>query len=70
MRSLRVPAPDISQLKFYDCLGGLFPHGVNKHKHTFEAVCVTLQYAMDLGKPIFDVIHQQQQDKNKRQKQR
>jgi hypothetical protein len=53
----------------------LFPHGVNKHKHTFEAVCVTLQYAMDLGKPIFDVIHlqqqqqqQQQQNKNKHQK--
>jgi DDE superfamily endonuclease len=68
-----------SRLKFYDCLGGLFRHGVDKHKHAFEAVCVTLQYAMDLGEPIFDVIHhdgmqqqqqQQQQDKNKRQKQR
>jgi hypothetical protein len=62
-----------SRLKFYDCLGGLFCHGVDKHKHTFEAVCVTLQYTMDLGEPIFDVIHhdgmQQQQDKNKRKKQ-
>jgi hypothetical protein len=45
-----------SWLKCYDCLGVLFCHGVNKHKHAFEPVCVTLQYAMDLGDPIFDVI--------------
>jgi hypothetical protein len=42
-----------SQLKFYDCLGGLFQHGANKHKYAFEAVCITLQYAMDLGEPWF-----------------
>jgi hypothetical protein len=58
-----------SRLKFYDCLGGLFRHGVAKHKAAFEAVCVTLQYAMDLGEPIFDVVHhdgkQQQQQPNR-----
>jgi hypothetical protein len=46
-----------------------------KLKHAFEAVCVTLQYTMDMGEPIIDVIRhdgmqQQQQDKNKHQKQR
>jgi hypothetical protein len=46
-----------SRLKFYDFLGGLFRQGVAKHKAAFEAVCVTLQYAMDLGEPIFDVVH-------------
>jgi hypothetical protein len=67
------------RLKFYDCLGGLFQHGADKHKYAFEAVCVTLQYAMDLGEPIFDVVHhdgtkrlqqQDKQDKDKCQKQR
>jgi hypothetical protein len=65
--------PFNSRLKFYDCLGGLFRHGVAKHKAAFEAVCVTLQYAMDLGEPIFDVVHhhhdgkrQQQPNRNKR----
>ena len=53
------------------CLGGLFRHGVAKHKAAFEAVCVTLQYAMDLGEPIFDGVHhdgkrQQQPNRNKR----
>ena len=62
-----------SRLKFYDCLGGLFRHGVAKHKAAFEAVCVTLQYAMDLGEPIFNVVHhdgkrQQQPNRNKRLK--
>jgi hypothetical protein len=38
-----------SRLKFYDCLGGLFRHGVDKHKYTFEAVCVTLQYPVRHG---------------------
>jgi hypothetical protein len=46
-----------SRLQFYDCLGGLFRHGVAKYKAAFEAVCITLQYAMDLGEPIFDVHH-------------
>jgi hypothetical protein len=64
-----------SRLKFYDCLGGLFRHGADKHKYAFEAICVTLQYAMDLGEPIFDVVHhdgmlqqqhQQQQHSNSR----
>jgi hypothetical protein len=61
-----------SRLKFYDCLGGLFRHGVAKHKAAFEAVCVTLQYAMDLGEPSFDVVHdgkrQQQPNRSKRLK--
>jgi hypothetical protein len=43
--------------QFNDYLGGLFRHGVAKHKAAFEAVCVTLQYAMDLGEPIFAVVH-------------
>jgi hypothetical protein len=31
-----------------DCSG----MGPTKHKHAFEIVCVTLQYAMDLGEPV------------------
>jgi hypothetical protein len=47
-----------SRLKFfYDCLGGLFRHGDDTHKYAFEAIFVSLQYAMDLGEPIFDVVH-------------
>lgn len=62
-----------SRLKFYNSLGGLFRHGVDKHKHAFEAICVTLQYAMDLGEPVFDVVHHDgqqgpQQDTDKRQR--
>lgn len=46
-----------SRLKFYSCLSGLFRHGELKHKHAFEAVCVTVQYEMDNGAPIFDAVH-------------
>jgi hypothetical protein len=56
--------PFNSRLKFNDCLGGLFRHG---QKAAFEAICVTLQYAMDLGEPIFDVVHHA--DIHKRQQQ-
>jgi hypothetical protein len=55
--------------------GGLFRHGVAKHKAAFEAVCVTLQYAMDLREPIFGVVHhvgkrQQLPNRNNRKKPR
>ena len=46
-----------SRLKFYSCLSQVFRHGVEKHKHAFEAVCVTVQYEMDNGAPIFDAVH-------------
>jgi hypothetical protein len=49
----------------------LFWHRVDKHRYALEAVCITLQYTMDLGQPIFyryvvqdEKRLQQQQDKD------
>jgi hypothetical protein len=78
-RSIRRPTVQFAPFRlicspsaqFNDYLGGLFRHGVAKHKAAFEAVCVTLQYAMDLGEPIFDGhdgMRQQQPNRNKRLK--
>jgi len=32
-----------------------FHHDKDKHESVFRAVCVIVQYAMDLGEPVFDV---------------
>jgi hypothetical protein len=59
--------------------GWIVPAWGRQAQVCLEAVCVTLQYAMDLGEPIFDVVHHygmrkqpaaQQQQQDKRQKQR
>lgn len=46
-----------SRLKFYSCLSQLFRHGMDKHGEAFTAICVTVQYEMDNGAPIFDAVH-------------
>jgi hypothetical protein len=49
------------KLKKYGCLNQTFRHVIcennEKHKLAFEAVCVTCQYEMDNGLPIFDAVH-------------
>lgn len=44
-------------LKCYDCLSNIFRHGIEKHKIAFEAICITCQYVMDNGDPIYDAVH-------------
>jgi hypothetical protein len=43
------------RLNFFNILSQTFRHGIDKHKLVFEAVCVTVQYQMDNGRPILDV---------------
>jgi hypothetical protein len=43
------------RLKFFASLSQTFRHGIDKHKLVLEAVCVTVQYHMDNGKPVFSV---------------
>lgn len=43
------------RLKTFACLKQIFRHSIDKHKLAFEAVCVTVQYQMDNGAPLFDV---------------
>ena len=45
------------KLKKYTCLAQLFRHGMDKHGEAFRAICVTVQYEMDNGSPIFDAVH-------------
>ena len=42
-----------ARLKFFSCLRCQWHHGFKKHGLAFEAVCVTVQYQMDNGSPIF-----------------
>lgn len=42
------------RLKNFRILDERFRHGVNKHQVAFEAVCVIVQYQMELGSPLFD----------------
>lgn len=43
------------RLKMFGALSQCFKHDVDKHIFVFEAICVTVQYQMDNGSPIFDV---------------
>ena len=42
-------------LKFFSILSNAFRHSIDQHKLALEAVCVTVQYQMDCGSPMFDV---------------
>jgi DDE superfamily endonuclease len=43
------------RIKIFHCLSQRFRHGVGKHQHCFEAVCVICQYQLECGSPLFDV---------------
>jgi hypothetical protein len=43
------------RLKFFRCLSDTFRHDLEKHKMTFEAVCVIVQYQIDNGSEIYAV---------------
>jgi hypothetical protein len=43
------------RLKNFQCLKETFRHDLEKHKMTFEAVCVIVQYQMDHGSEIYAV---------------
>jgi hypothetical protein len=43
------------RIKFFNCLSDTFRHSTDIHKFAFEAVCVTVQYQMDNGSPIYAV---------------
>lgn len=43
------------RIKFFGCLTKSFRHTLCKHKSTFEAVCVIVQYQLENGSPLFDV---------------
>lgn len=43
------------RIKNFACLKQEFRHGLKKHELVFVAVCVIVQYQMDLGQPLFDV---------------
>jgi len=42
-----------SRLKSYECLSQLFRHGMAKHKLCVEAICLLVQYDLDMGSEIF-----------------
>lgn len=44
-----------SRLKKYRILDSRFRHTIDQHKTVFEAICVLVQYQMELGKPLFDI---------------
>jgi hypothetical protein len=43
------------RLKNFRALKETYRHAQEKHRYVMEAVCVTVQYQMDNGSPIFDV---------------
>ena len=43
------------KIKAYMILDNRFRHGEEKHKTVFEAMCVIVQYQMELGSPLFDL---------------
>ncbi len=45
-----------SLIKAFNILDTRFRHSVCKHKACFEAVCVLVQYDMDTGRPIMEVV--------------
>ena len=42
------------RLKFYKSLSDTYHHRWAYHVHVFEAICVTVQYQIDNGSPLFD----------------
>jgi len=42
------------RIRDFSVLSNTFRHKQDKHKHAFEAVCVTIQYQMENGNPLFD----------------
>jgi hypothetical protein len=44
-----------ARLKTFQCLRNLFRHGMAKHKMAVEAICVTLQYQMEMGSELYDI---------------
>jgi len=44
-----------ARLKMFMVLASVWHHPKEKHGSVFRAVCVIVQYEMDLGEPIFDV---------------
>ncbi|KAI2492569.1 hypothetical protein MHU86_21990 [Fragilaria crotonensis] len=44
-----------ARIKTFACLDQRFRHGMDKHKVCFEAVCVIVQYQLELGSPLFDI---------------
>ena len=43
------------RIKIFNVLNTNFRHALNKHKSTFEAVCVIVQYQLENGNPLFDI---------------
>jgi hypothetical protein len=43
------------RIKHFASLRDTFRHGEEKHRLAFEAICVTVQYQMENGKPLYDV---------------
>jgi len=44
-----------SRLKKFRILDNRFRHTIAQHKTVFEAICVIVQYQMELGEPLFDI---------------
>ena len=44
-----------SRIKRFRCIKDAFRHGEEEHQNCFEAICVLLQYEMELVSPMFDV---------------
>jgi hypothetical protein len=43
------------RLKKFKILSDRFRHPVEKHETAFEAVCVIVQYAMEIDSPLFEI---------------
>ena len=43
------------KMKKYQSMDGVWRHGKDKHRMAFYAICVTLQYQMENGSPLFDM---------------
>jgi hypothetical protein len=43
-----------SRLKLFCLLADIYHHDLKNHSHVFEAVTVTVQYQMDMGRKLFD----------------
>ena len=44
-----------SRIKVFKALAVPFRHKLDRHKCTFEAVCVLVQYQLENGSPLFDI---------------
>lgn len=43
------------RIKSFKVMAETFNKGIDKHRACFEAVCVIVQYQLELGSPLFDV---------------